>query len=206
MKVLDDKQVTNIVIQLILCLLSAMLVAYFTYIFNKYQSFKEKNEVRLSVLSALSAELTELLSLISSREKSFLEDVDNGNESPFSYIPISLNYFSVYENISTKFGLIKNQDLIKIIIRTYSETKGLFEDVKNLEYLSKKGYGLFVESPKSYEQLNIIITDHKFSVDYIIKTRVPMVKDQISNCIKTIEAEKQLIKSKNTFMNYLLQD
>ncbi len=186
-------------------LVVAIAPAIIVYMFNNYKEFKKQNEERMSVLNALHAELSSLDMLICSREKQFLKCASEGfNSTYYPYIAITLNYFSVFDNLSSKFGLINNQDAIEQIIKCYSEVKGLFDDVKNLEYYAKTISNLSFLANVNQSQNNALINSYHLNLNGIVSVQLPKVKDLIKQSIQCISEEKNKIESKNTIIGFLL--
>ena len=173
--------------------------------FNKYNEYKNKNEERLSVLNALHAELTSLDKLIKSREEQFLEFASqNSTKTFFPYVSITLDYFPVFDNMSSKFGLINNQAAIEQIIKCYTEIKGLFDDVKDLEYYAKLIVNPVYQVNINHSHESAIIKTYRLNLECIVNDRLPMVKGLIKNSLQCINDEKSIIKSKNTVLGFCL--
>ena len=186
--------------QMFIAIVSAVLV----YEFNKYKEFKNKNEERRSVLNALQAELSSLNLLICNREEQFSQFVTDESKNKFCpYIPITLNYFSVFDNISFRFGLIKNREVIEKLIKCYTEIKGLFDNVKDLEYHAKMVLNIKIQSDYNKNYLNALIQTHRFYVTCIVNEQLPMVKRLIEETIQCIDDERSTIESKNSFSCFL---
>lgn len=190
-------------VSLISALLGSLFTAFLAYFFSKYQKFKEKNEERLSILNAFQSELSSLLSLIYSREKFFISyEPSDLPEGSLPYIPITLNYFNIFENLSAKFGLITNPELVTEIINTYAETKGLFENVKDLEYFAKLSHTLMITPSQDSERRKALVSFHNNYRIFILEDQVPSIKGKINNCINAINREKEIISSKNAVKNF----
>lgn len=183
-------------------LVLAAAPAIFIYIFNAYKEFRKLNEERLSVLIALHAELTSLDMLICSRENQYLNfDSDDTENIFYPYISITLNYFSVFDNIASKFGLINNQTTIEQIIKCYVEVKGLFDDVKNLEYYAKMIVN--TTSQTNVNQKAALINSYTLNLRSIVYGQLPKAKVLIKQSIQCINDEKNKIESNNTILGFL---
>lgn len=183
-------------------LVFAVAPAIFVYLFGQFKEFKNRNEERLAVLNALHAELSTLDMLICSREEQYVQVVSNhSNQTFFPYISITLNYFAVFDNMSAKFGLINNQAAIEQIIKCYAEIKGLFDDVKNLEYYAKYIVLFYDQSQKE-----IFISNYRRNLEDIVKVQLPKVKILIKQSKECITKERNRINSKNTIGTFLLGD
>lgn len=183
-------------------LIVAVAPSIFVYLFSQYKEFKNRNEERLAVLNALHSELSTLDMLICSREEQYVEFVSNHSEqSFFPYISITLNYFTVFDNICARFGLINNQAAIENIIKCYAEVKGLFDDVKNLEYYAKQILNVTDQSQK-----DLFINNYSSNIESVVKVQLPKVKRLIKQSIQNINDEKHDIESKNTFFVFLFGD
>lgn len=195
----------EIIVSLIKDLLVVAIVpAILVYVFSNYKEFKKQNEERLSILNALHAELSSLDMLICSREEQFLKCASEGlNSTYYPYIAITLNYFSVFDNLSSKFGLINNQDAIEQIIKCYSEVKGLFDDVKNLEYYAKMITNISCLANVDQSQKNALINNYHLNLHGIVSVQLPKVKILIKHSIQRVSEEKNKIESKNTIIGFL---
>jgi hypothetical protein len=183
-------------------LVLAAAPAILIYIFNAYKEFRKLNEERLSVLNALHAELTSLYMLICSRENQYLNfDSDDTENTFYPYISITLNYFSVFDNIASKFGLINNQTTIEQIIKCYVEVKGLFDDVKNLEYYAKMIVN--TTSQTNVNQKAALINSYTLNLRSIVYGQLPKAKVLIKQSIQCINDEKNKIESNNTILGFL---
>ncbi|MDY6148918.1 MAG: hypothetical protein SPI35_07890 [Porphyromonas sp.] len=191
---------------IITALISSFITAFFAYSFTQYLNFEDKNAERIAILTALQSELSSLLYLIHSREDDFKTyDPSDLPKGSLPYIPITLNYFSVFESLSAKFGLITNSALVSEIIRTYMETKGLFENVKDLEYFAKQSHALIITPPQKFELLDILISFHNGYRESLLEIQIPLVETLIQTCINDINKEKESISLKNTFLEYFLK-
>lgn len=185
-------------------LVIAVVPAILVYVFSNYKEFKKQNEERLSVLNALRAELSSLDMLICSREEQFLKCASEGfNSTYYPYIAITLNYFSVFDNLSSKFGLINNQDAIEQIIKCYSEVKGLFDDVKNLEYYAKMIVNPRCLANVNQSQNDALINNYHLNLGGIVNVQLPKAKILIKQSVQCIDKEKNKIESKNTVFGFL---
>ncbi len=183
-------------------LVLAAAPAILIYIFNAYKEFRKLNEERLSVLNALHAELTSLYMLICSRENQYLNfDSDDTENTFYPYISITLNYFSVFDNIASKFGLINNQTTSEQIIKCYVEVKGLFDDVKNLEYYAKMIVN--TTSQTNVNQKAALINSYTLNLRSIVYGQLPKAKVLIKQSIQCINDEKNKIESNNTILGFL---
>lgn len=168
-----------------------------TYGFDRYKNFKSTNMKRLSILNALSAELSTLKTLIEDRKKGFEMTKVSFPSSTLAYIPISFNYFSVFDNLSAEFGLLNNPQVVQLIISTYAEIKGLFDNVKDLgnsaRFLQKLSVTPGIET-KVVTQLR----NNQEQMLYVLLTeQVPMVLQLIDACIQKICKEKVTIQEAN---------
>ena len=186
--------------------LAAFLAAGFTVtgtiVFDRYKKFKNKNLERISVLNALHADLSTLNDVIIDR-KSLIDRVPSSSpERPLTYLPISHNYFSVFDNFSTKVGLINNPGLIKQVIRTYTEVKGLFDDVKSHGNNAVFLKNLLINPPLNKEIIDVVANGQLLMLDNIVTNRVPQTINQINDCIQEINREKETIQRNNNFSGF----
>ena len=147
----------------------------FNIIFEHYKisgiKYMEKNHIATSLIADLEAKKV----LINSRLDDFKNlEIDNLENYSFIYFPIRSNYFSVFENITNKLGYINDNTLKKNIITTYSEIKGLFDSVQELENISKQAHQL-LKTPDNEKYLLLLATNHRFYANKILTKMLPNV-------------------------------
>ncbi len=170
--------------------------------FDRYKNYKDKNLERISVLNALRADLSSLNEVIHDRKRLIERIPPSSFERSLVYLPISNNYFSVFDNFSTKIGLINNSNLIKQVIRTYTEVKGLFDDVKSYGSNAKFLKNLLINPPPNKELIDVIANEQMRLLDDIITNRVPKIITQINDCIQEIDQEKDTIQKNNNYSGF----
>ena len=114
-----------------------------------------------------------------------------------------VNLLSVFDNLSSKFGLINNQDAIEQIIKCYSEVKGLFDDVKNLEYYAKMIVNPRCLANVNQSQNDALINNYHLNLEGIVNVQLPKAKILIKQSVQCIDKEKNKIESKNTVFGFL---
>lgn len=181
--------------------LAAFLAAVFTvagtYGIDRYKKFLDNKQQKLSILSALTAELSSLRHLIEDRKKGFEITKETFPPTTLPYIPISYNYFSVFDNLSSEFGLINAPETTTLIISTYTEIKGLFENVKDLGNKAQILQSLSI-TPGVNQNIIMAITENLLKMqDFLLSEQVPTVLQLIASCIKTIDNEKEKIQKEN---------
>lgn len=181
--------------------LAAFLAAVFTvagtYGIDRYKKFLDNKQQKLSILSALTVELSSLRHLIEDRKKGFEITKETFPPTTLPYIPISYNYFSVFDNLSSEFGLINAPETTTLIISTYTEIKGLFENVKDLGNKAQILQSLSI-TPGVNQNIIMAITENLLKMqDFLLSEQVPTVLQLIASCIKTIDDEKEKIQKEN---------
>ena len=90
----------------------------------RYNKNIEKRAAKIALSKSLLAELKQIKKLIESRTK----EIESLQSKEF-FIRISDDYFTVFSQNAGNIGLI-NEDVAKIVIEAYMETKGLFDSVR----------------------------------------------------------------------------
>ena len=106
----------------------------------------------------------------------------------FVYLPITYNYFTVYDGLAPKLGVIDDKNLVNKIICSYADIKGLWENVKDLEFVAKKGLDINL-SDEGTPNHQKAVTSHYNYVNFILHKQLPLVEKVITDCIFHIEIE-----------------
>ena len=184
-------------------IVTAVLTAIGTHGFDRYKNFKNTNLKRMSVLNALSAELTSLKVLIENRKKGFEATMETFPPTTLPYIPVSYNYFSVFDNLSTDLGLIKTPEVTKLIITTYIEIKGLFENVKDLGNKALYIHKLSTEPGINPNTILQIRENEEQMLAFLLNEQVPNILQMINTCTQEINTEITRIQNKNGLCGFL---
>jgi hypothetical protein len=118
----------------------ALYGVYRAYQYNlKKQKKDEKNLIR-GVLQALRDEINTLWDIYILTAGQELENLQQN--APFtSYYPITQDYFTIYTGNASLIGRIKNDDLRKAIVTTYTKARGLVDSFRlNNDFISKFEY------------------------------------------------------------------
>lgn len=168
---------------------AGILSVCLTLIFNQIIERRKKNKELCMYLNSLHSEISSIQSIIKLRKVEFINsrcmDLENYR---FIYIPISYNYCTVYENNSDKIGMIKNKKLIHSIIYCYTNLKGLFENIKDLEQISKQSYKHILEHP-SDSTIFCLVKWHFDYCEHIINKQVPLVEEELDKLLVELEKE-----------------
>lgn len=182
---------------------SAVLTTIGTHGFDRYKNFKNTNLKRISVLNALNAELVTLKDLIEDRKKGVEATIESIPPTTLTYIPISYNYFSVFDNLSTDLGLISTPEVSKKIIVTYIEIKGLFENVKDLGNKALYIHKLSTEPSISLNAILQIRENEEQMMSLLLNKQVPKILQMIDTCVKAISNERERVQNSNGFWGFL---
>ena len=174
-----------------------------TYGVDRYKNFKSTNLKRMSILYALNAELMTLKALIKDRKTGFEMTRASFPSTTLSYIPISYNYFSVFDNLSAEFGLINNPGVSKLIISTYIEIKGLFENVKDLGSSAQFIQKLSVTSGIDTKIIEKLIVNENMMLNFLLNEQVPKLLQLIDSCGQEISNERIRIQNTDNFYGFL---
>lgn len=158
---------------------------------NWYKSEQERKNRRKAVFCSLASEIASLRELIQNR----LDLVANlkDDEKPFVYIPINQNYFSVYDSVVKELSVLDSDKLIKEIIHTYMETKGLFDDVIGLSNSCLDIKSFVYKEGITPESLGTMSQSQLQYFDAVVE-RVHFVLDSLDNLMRIIEKERENIK------------
>ena len=171
-------------------LFTSIVAAVATYWFNECSAKKRLKEKKIGILRAILTEVNALRGLIVARKRDFIipdkSDILNYN---FMYLPISYNYFTVYESRSAELGIIDNNELIDRVIRTYIETKGLFENIKDLDDCSRQYTSYIISDSYKTMAVQFIEAHHSYCM-FILNQQAPMVENLLA--ILADELEKEL--------------
>ena len=111
-------------------LIPGLIAVIVTYFFNKYNDYIADINCKISFLYSILAEINALKILILVREREFkLPDSEDISDYKIPHFPIYYSYITVYENSATMIGKLDNNELMDMIIRTYVDIKGLFENL-----------------------------------------------------------------------------
>ena len=181
--------------------LAAFLAALFTvvgtYGIDRYKKFLDTKQQKLSILSTLTAELSSLKYLIEDRKKGFETTTKTFPPTTLPYIPISYNYFSVFDNLAAEVGLINAPETNTLIISTYTEIKGLFENVKDLGNKAQILQSLSITPGVNQDTIKAITENLLKMQGFVLFEQVPKVLQLITTCIKAIDDEKEKIQKES---------
>ena len=167
-----------------------------------FTSSKEEKRIiqeKINILNSLKAELIALNALIDTRKKEMLPEFQNNDPNNFKtykflYLPASFNYFTIYDGLSPKLGMMDNKDLTTEIICGYCDIKGLWENLRDLEYVAKKGWEYRLNEIGSDNHIQTIKV-HSAYVNAIITNQLPIVENAILYCIEHISQELNQLKN-----------
>lgn len=176
---------------------SSCIAVCITLMVNAVLEGRRNNHEIISYLNSLLSELRVVKSLIHLRKENLSQNIsdDNGGYS-LSYVPISYNYLTIYEASAYKIGMIKNKYLVDAIICNYTDIKGLFESLKDLEKLAKDAhnYGLMNSDGK----YNLYLAGlHKRNSQYIVNELMPNIEHNIEQLLIEIEKEIRVYEKKH---------
>ena len=174
-------------------LLAAIIGAGITVCFSyKQENFRIRQE-KINILHSLKSELLAIQALINVRKNDILNNMNTNSPEDttsynFVYLPITYNYFTVYDGLAPKLGVIDDKNLVNKIICSYADIKGLWENVKDLEFVAKKGLDISL-SDEGTPNHQKAVTSHYNYVNFILHKQLPLVEKVITDCIFHIEIE-----------------
>lgn len=179
----------NISDALLAAVIGASITVWFSY---KQEKFRTKQE-KIDILHSLKSELLAIQALINVRKNDILNNMEANSPKKttsysFIYLPVTYNYFTVYDGLAPKLGMIDDKNLVNRIICSYADIKGLWENVKDLEFIAKKGVdiSLSVEGTSIHKKA---ISTHYNYVNFILHRQLPVVERVIADCISHIDTE-----------------
>lgn len=169
-------------------------VTFFGWYFKQIYDLKEK---RKSLLLMLLSELQVLYDMGCMREQdiSLQKNNSNGEIYLIPYLPISSNYFLVYESNIANIGIINNADLVSEIIQIYAELKGLVDSLLEHRFTYEKSLSEINEIESNLNltneaKLSRILYATNYSngyIDNIAQRYWPNVKNRIENILPRIK-------------------
>lgn len=118
---------------------SALTLAgvYLAHKLDKIESAKKDAEHILGLLQAIHDEIETLWESYSATAGAHVESLREGN-AVLIFWPITQDYFTIYNTNSFFIGKVKNHDLRKQIVATYSKSRGLIDSYRmNNDLLQK---------------------------------------------------------------------
>lgn len=164
------------------------------------ENVKEKQQ-HVAYLHSILAEVNSLIALISVRKDEFvLQDRNDVESYQFVYFPTSYNYFNVYESTVSEIGMVNNVALRKRIICSYADVKGLFENIRDIEDISKMYESLMLTNKDSVDKIRMVEI-HYWYCDRTLNAQVPMVQ-RVLDTLKT-ELETEIEKRSKLWKLYV---
>ena len=179
-------------------LIAAILGALITILFSFTQEKRRIKKEKIDILHSLKAELIAIKALINVRRNDIITSIklnspEHIESYSFVYIPITYNYFTVYDSLSSKLGILDDKTLVTRIICSYADIKGLWENVKDFEYIAKKGFEISTSEENS-QLLQKAVQTHYNYICAIIFQQLPIVEKTINDCIEHIDKELLTLK------------
>lgn len=171
--------------------ISSLVAVVITFLLNWYKDYRYRQRKKKIYIQSLLGEIRAVLLMIGVRKKEFvLQNPGEIDNYEFVYFPISYNYFSVYESSVSNIGILENEQLINDIICSYADTKGLFENLKDIERLSRMFDEHILSNPKSEFRERLVVIHYSYC-ERTIKQQVPMVEMVLSRLVCELEKELQ---------------
>lgn len=150
---------------------------------------KRRNETKI-LLNALYAEVTTLISFLD-KNHNYIEQYGEYKLEETYYIKVDKNYCKIYDENAGKIGLIGNKKLIKRLVNAYTLTKILFDELQDLEFVSKREIEYHIQHPSGDLVLNTLRYDRKCYLQQIYhESKIVKKKLLISKKILKTEASK----------------
>ena len=155
------------------------------------RTLAEQNEAHiiLSLLQSIHDELETVYDNYQENMGHRLESLNEGQALIF-YYPLVSDFFSVYNGNTILLGRIKNNDLRKSIIKTYTLGKGLIDSFRmNNDLVQKFEYwdGIYAET-KSQVHLDKTLAQHQSLIEYakVLKKQHYILKDNVKSTVRLL--------------------
>ena len=182
---------------LLAAFIAAFLTVFGTYGIDRYKYFVNIKQQKLSILSALIAELSSLRILIEDRRNGFEMVKAVFPPTTLAYIPVSYNYFSIFDNLSAEIGLLNTPETVTLVISTYTEIKGLFDNLKDLGNKAQILHNLSITSGVSQETIKAVKDNQIKMQEVLLSEQVPKMINLIDYCVQTLKNEKEIVRKLN---------
>ena len=184
-------------------IITSFIATIVTILVKMWQDRVEEKQQQLTYLQSILSEVNALISLLRVRKDEFeLQDRYDVEHYEFVYFPTSYNYFNVYEGMVSKIGIVKNVALRERIICSYTDIKGLFENVKDIENISKMYENLMLTNKGRADKARMVEI-HYLYCDRTLKMQVPMVQKVLDTLRFELEHE---IKKRSEIWNLYVYD
>lgn len=184
-------------------IITSFIATIVTILVKMWQDRVEEKQQQLTYLQSILSEVNALISLLRVRKDEFkLQDRNDVAHYGFVYFPTSYNYFNVYEGMVSKIGKVKNLALRERIICSYTDIKGLFENVKDIENISKMYESLLLTNKDSADKARMVEI-HYLYCDRTLNEQVPMVQKVLDTLSLELEQE---IKKRSKLWNLYVYD
>lgn len=171
-------------------LTKAFVLPILLFLFSRwYISKQERKNRKKAVLCSLFSEVKSLRELIQNRLDSASKLTDE--EKPFAYITIKQNYFSVYESSVKDLSVLDSDELIKEVIHTYMETKGLFDDVKGLADSCQDIRSHFIREDLTSEKQKILFYSQIQIFNNVMNVRSLLILSLLDNLMMLLSKERK---------------
>lgn len=170
--------------------------------FDNQQLHADKNEETLikGVLQAIHDEIETIMERYQESMGAKVESL-NDNEALAFYYPLVSDFFTVYNGNSFLIGRIKDNDLRKQIIKTYTLAKGMVDSFRlNNDLVSKWEFSekLYAESQLEVHK-NQAIAHYQSLIEYAksLKESHKLLKQETSNLLRTLRKNGVLNEKDN---------
>jgi hypothetical protein len=177
-----------------------LIAAYFSHRWAVSKQAEKDAQMLMGVLQAVHDEIETLWDIYMDGIGHQLEALPNG-QALNTYDPVTQEYFTVYNTNAFFIGRIRDNDLRKLIVSTYSKARGLIDSYRlNNDFVRKHehAYWLFQETNNQIHQA--AAAGHwQGMIDYAAKLRKAHdeMKKQIQNLLRALRKEGVLSKNPN---------
>ena len=184
-------------------IITSFIATIVTILVKMWHDRVEEKQQQITYLQSILSEVNALISLLKVRKDEFeLQDRNDVVHYEFVYFLTSYNYFNVYEGMVSKIGKVKNVALRERIICSYIDIKGLFENVKDIENISKMYESLMLTNKDSADKARMVEI-HYLYCDRTLNVQVPMVQKVLDTLRLELEQE---IKKRSKLWNLYFYD
>lgn len=177
----------------------SLLAVYLTHRWEKKKEKERENEIIFGFYQAIHDEIETLWEVYMERSGNRIETLKN-NEPFLFYWPIGFDYFTVFNNNNFLISRIKDNDLRKEIVTTYTLAKGLIDTYRfnnELVYKYEQACAIYHETQLEAHQA-IIRSQYTVLSDYgnSIKQSHFIIKEKVNSLLRNLRKQGVLYKNK----------
>jgi hypothetical protein len=175
----------------------SLLAVYLTHRWEKKKEEEREKEIIFGFYQAIHDEVETLWEIYMERSGNQIETLKN-NEPVLFYWPVGFDYFTVFNNNNFLISRIKDNDLRKEIVTTYTLAKGLVDTFRfnnDLIYKYEQACTIYHETQLETHQA-VIQSQHAVLSDYgnSIKQGHFIFKEKVNSLLRNLRKQGVLSK------------